>query len=67
MKPFIAVAVLAVACCSSGYAQSASKPLGAQLRVRWDGFKVILIKDGVRHPYDIRKEVAAYSINSVKC
>ena len=42
------------------------KPLGAQLRVRWDGFKIVVIKDGVKHPFSLDKDVMVYAFDSVK-
>ena len=42
------------------------KPLGEQLRVRWDGFKVIVVKDGVKHPFNVQKDMKAYAIDNVR-
>jgi len=42
------------------------KPLGEQLRVRWDGFNVIVIKDGVKHPFNVQKDMKAYAIENVR-
>jgi hypothetical protein len=44
----------------------ARKPLGAQLRVRWDGHNIILIKDGVKHPLSADKDINAGALHSVK-
>lgn len=43
-----------------------TKPLGAQLRVRWDGHAVIVIKDGVKHTFEVDKDIMAYALHSVK-
>jgi len=42
------------------------KPLGAELRVHWDGFVIFVIKDDVRHPLSVEKEAMAAAIDSVK-
>jgi hypothetical protein len=49
----------------SGVAQS-QKPLGAQLRVRWEALNVVVIQDGAKHRYRVDAEVPAYSLHSVK-
>ena len=42
------------------------KPLGTQLRVRWQGLNIVVIKDGVKHPFSVGKDLMAYALNSVK-
>lgn len=42
------------------------KPLGAQLRVRWDGHNIIVIKDGVKHPLNADMDIMAGALHSVK-
>ncbi|HKW66601.1 MAG TPA: hypothetical protein VJP04_04890 [Terriglobales bacterium] len=42
------------------------KPLGAQLRVHWNGMKVVVTKDGVNHPFMVDKDIFAYALHSVK-
>jgi len=43
-----------------------AKPLGKQLRVRWDGFNIIVIKDGAKHAFDVSKDINAAALNSIK-
>ena len=43
-----------------------AQPLGAQLRVRWKDFNIIVMKDGVKHAFGVDKEFAGGSIESVK-
>jgi hypothetical protein len=42
------------------------KPLRAQLRVRWDGFNIVVIKDGEKHPLNVARECSAATLDSVK-
>jgi hypothetical protein len=49
----------------SGFAQQGTA-LGMQLRVRWDGLNIVVIKDQLRHTYDVSKQISAYALTSVK-
>ena len=62
LRPFTFLAVLLPL---AVFAQQ-RKPLGAQLRVRWDGFNIVVIKDGVKHPFGVEQDITAYALNSVK-
>lgn len=43
-----------------------SKPLGAQLRVRWNGFNITVIEGGARHHISVDGKINAYALTSVK-
>jgi hypothetical protein len=43
-----------------------AKPLGSQLRVRWNGFNIIVIKDGTKHSFDVSKDINGWNLTSIK-
>jgi hypothetical protein len=66
MKFSTRVAMLALVLSALPLAAETPKPLGQQLRVRWHGLTVEVIKDGASHPFGLDKEMMAVDLRSVK-